>query len=442
MMPDIIYKAAEPINRQIGTLANGIRVISHNTIGQAVHVGLYVQGGSSFPQVPELAGVSQIISQMFLKRSEVKSYARNVRESEQIGTTLSSQCMRESISYGADSLKQVAPYAFRILREGTLEAAYAVDEVEEAKQTCLTTLRTMQPETAIVEALHLVAYDHQGLGLPMFGTTRSIQNVTSDLLHDVHAKLFCGKNMVVAAAGLDHATAMKVADNEFGHLAAGEPVGLPYSPYVGGDFRHNNEELGSTTVAISLKGPGWKNEKDITTACALVYLLGGGASFSEGGPGKGMYSKLYQEVLSGNSDVVACNAFNHMYYESSLFGITGVVVDEYHAKELAVTIADQLRKMQQVTEEQISRAKNGLIASIYMNLESRFCLNDDVCRQHLMTGTYRDADSLAASIRKLTAADFTKVAQQMLKEQPSVAVIGSASRVPRYEKLASIISGR
>lgn len=33
-------------------------------------------------------------------------------------------------------------------------------------------------------------------------------------------------------------------------------------------------------------------------ACVLNILMGGGGSFSAGGPGKGMYSRLYTNVLN------------------------------------------------------------------------------------------------------------------------------------------------
>lgn len=32
--------------------------------------------------------------------------------------------------------------------------------------------------------------------------------------------------------------------------------------------------------------------------CVLNTMMGGGASFSAGGPGKGMYTRLYQNILN------------------------------------------------------------------------------------------------------------------------------------------------
>ena len=37
---------------------------------------------------------------------------------------------------------------------------------------------------------------------------------------------------------------------------------------------------------------------DFVTTCVLSTLMGGGGSFSAGGPGKGMYSRLYTNVLN------------------------------------------------------------------------------------------------------------------------------------------------
>jgi mitochondrial-processing peptidase subunit alpha len=41
---------------------------------------------------------------------------------------------------------------------------------------------------------------------------------------------------------------------------------------------------------------GWK-DKDIYAINVLQVMLGGGDSFSAGGPGKGIYSRLYATVL-------------------------------------------------------------------------------------------------------------------------------------------------
>ena len=53
----------------------------------------------------------------------------------------------------------------------------------------------------------------------------------------------------------------------------------------------------------------------------MQILLGGGGSFSAGGPGKGMYSRLYTNILNQHGEIDHCASFHHIYSDSSLFGL-------------------------------------------------------------------------------------------------------------------------
>lgn len=52
-------------------------------------------------------------------------------------------------------------------------------------------------------------------------------------------------------------------------------------------------------------------------------LMGGGGSFSAGGPGKGMYSQLYLNVLNQYHWVYHAQALNHPYSDTGLFCMFG-----------------------------------------------------------------------------------------------------------------------
>lgn len=50
-------------------------------------------------------------------------------------------------------------------------------------------------------------------------------------------------------------------------------------------------------VVIGLEGCSHK-DPDFVAMCVLNMMMGGGGSFSAGGPGKGMYTRLYTNVLN------------------------------------------------------------------------------------------------------------------------------------------------
>ena len=51
--------------------------------------------------------------------------------------------------------------------------------------------------------------------------------------------------------------------------------------------------------------------------------MGGGGSFSAGGPGKGMYTQLYLNVLTTYHWVYSALAQNHAYSDTGIFCIEG-----------------------------------------------------------------------------------------------------------------------
>lgn len=50
-------------------------------------------------------------------------------------------------------------------------------------------------------------------------------------------------------------------------------------------------------VGIGFESCSYTDPKFVS-ACVLHSLLGGGGSFSAGGPGKGMYTRLYLNILN------------------------------------------------------------------------------------------------------------------------------------------------
>ncbi len=68
-------------------------------------------------------------------------------------------------------------------------------------------------------------------------------------------------------------------------------------------------------LSFEYKG-GWRDVKGAVVMTVLTFLLGGGSSFSSGGPGKGMHSRLYTRVLNQHHWVHSCSAFSSTFNSS------------------------------------------------------------------------------------------------------------------------------
>jgi len=190
-----------------------------------------------------------------------------------------------------------------------------------------------------------------------------------------------------------------------------------------------------THFAIAFQGCGWKDTALVPT-CVLNTMMGGGASFSAGGPGKGMYTRLYQNILNRHGYVQAASVFNAFYNDTGLFGIYGAAPADGMG-QLVAAVCDELKKMQgAISDVELARAKNQLKSSLLMNLESRPILFEDIGRQVLTYGARTPPETLVAQIEAVTAADLNAVAAKMLKTAPSVIVHGDTTSVPRYDLIA------
>ena len=59
----------------------------------------------------------------------------------------------------------------------------------------------------------------------------------------------------------------------------------------------------------------------LVPTCVLQQLLGGGSSFSAGGPGKGMYTRLYREVLNQHHWVESAESFVSIHETTGMLGV-------------------------------------------------------------------------------------------------------------------------
>ncbi|KIW64489.1 hypothetical protein PV04_09418 [Phialophora macrospora] len=170
-------------------------------------------------------------------------------------------------------------------------------------------------------------------------------------------------------------------------------------------------------VHIAFEGLPISSE-DIYAQATLQTLLGGGGSFSAGGPGKGMYSRLYTNVLNQHGWVESCVAFNHSYTDSGLFGIAGAcepgrvghMVDVICRELQALTLESGFSSLNLA---EVNRAKNQLRFSLLMNLESRLVELEDLGRQVQVHGRKVGVKEMCEKIDALTVDDLRRVATQI-----------------------------
>jgi len=176
----------------------------------------------------------------------------------------------------------------------------------------------------------------------------------------------------------------------------------------------------------------------------LCRLLGGGSSFSTGGPGKGMYSRLYTQVLNQYSWIQSCECFYSWYSDIGLFGVHSTCDPKYAPKMLHEVIKHLLLTLVDIEEQELQRAKNLLKSSIFYNLEGRSVLVDDIGRQVLTLGKRITAEEHCKLIDACNIESIVAAAKRMFKTKPIFIAYGdknALTQMPNHEELHTYIVG-
>ena len=248
------------------------------------------------------------------------------------------------------------------------------------------------------------------------------------------------KDIVIAGAGIGHAELVDLAKFHFGGLHQSTPERSVVSIYRGGECKLNiptNDDM--TRIGVAVNVGGWHSD-DLVPGCVLQTLLGGGNAFSAGGPGKGMYSRLYRQVLNRYYWANSSEAFTLFHVESGLFGISGSSTKGDKCRDAMRVFTEHLLKLavDPVSDEELDRARNMLKNNVLMQLESLLVLFEDMARQVQFYGFCEDNAAVTAKIDAVTKEDVQQLMIRALQKPPSLAAVGTdVNFVPSYNEVKS-----
>lgn len=420
------------------TLPNGLRVVSEETYRASSSLGLFVDAGSRY-ETDANNGISHLLEHMAFKTTQNRSSLRVVRDVEDMGGNVGAASAREYMVFTADVLRSNLDKATELVAETALKPKFTQWDIDDQRKIIRYELEEMEKnaQAMVTEMIFQAAYtDSSPLGRPLYMPRRNIDKIGSEELFAFTNEHFHVNRMILAAAGVEHAELVELAKKYFGSAKTGNAAkAVPTTKYVGGEQRLRAESP-QTQVAICFDVGGWKTD-NLLAVCVLHMMLGGGSSFSPGGPGKGMYSRLYTNLLNQHHWIESATAFNSLHNDVGLLGIYGTCAPKDAGKLVDVMASELIDIAGKVpTEEETMRAKNQLKSSIVMNLDTTQILMEDIGRQFLVYGKREDPMSLCARIDKVTPQEVQKAAAAAISTPLTLAAFGDVSAVPSYDTIS------
>lgn len=398
-------------------------------------------------------GVTHMMEHLSFKSTATRSHATFVRDLERIGGAVSASSGREQLIFSIDLLRDFLDQGLELLADSILHPALVDSEIESIRNIMAIEIEAMEenPQGMVHERMHEAAYGpNSPLGRTALAPVDRIANLDTNVVKAFLSKYFVASRMVLAASGVEHERLVALANKYFKDLPKSSSteksddtkhpeMTTSRAIYQGGEVIMNHPDSIMSYAALAFDTASW-HEDDLVPICVLQTLLGGGDSFSAGGPGKGMYSRLYTSVLNRYHWVESASAFTSIHADAGLIGIYGAATPE-HTHNLVAILCNQFVNIatQRVSALELSRAKNQLKSSLLMNLESRMILNDDIGRQLITYGKRESPESLCLKIDAITDKDLLRVARKALDSKPSVVFYGDASKFPSYDQVQRAI---
>ncbi|XP_043726134.1 mitochondrial-processing peptidase subunit alpha-like [Telopea speciosissima] len=434
-LPDYV----EPGKTKITTLTNGVRIASETSANPAASIGLYVDCGSIY-ETPISLGATHLLERMAFKSTMNRSHLRIVREVEAIGGNVMALASREQMGYTYDALKTYVPEMVELLIDSVRNPVFLDWEINEQLQKVKAEISEISnnPQGLLLEAIHSAGYSG-ALANPLLAPESAVNRLNSTILEEFVAENYTAPRMVLVASGVEHEELLSFAEPLLSDLPKVPRPEEPKSVYVGGDYRRQADSE-KTHVALAFEVPGgWHKEKEAMTLTVLQMLMGGGGSFSAGGPGKGMYSRLYLRVLNEYQQVESFSAFNSIYNDTGIFGIHATTGSEFVSKAVDLAARELLAVATpgQVDQTQLDRAKATTKSAVLMNLESRSVASEDMGRQILTYGERKPVGHFLKAVEEVTLKDITSIAQKIVSSPLTMASWGDVINVPSYDSVSS-----
>lgn len=404
-------------------LPNGLIVLTERMEHlRSVAMGVWVKSGSRY-EAAEINGISHFVEHMLFKGTRSRSAQHIAREMDAIGGNLDAFTGKETICFSVKALSNHVPIALDVLSDLVLNPVFADVDVERERGVILEEIKIDEdnPDVLVHEIFTQNFWKDQPLGKPILGTTKTVSGMQQDTLFGYHTDRFRAGNMVFSAAGnLEHDAFVAAVAEKFNPLPAGSVKVDFGAPQVSAPIiLRNKRSLEQVQICLGVPSPPITDENRYATLI-LNTVLGGGMSsrlFQTIREERGMAYSIYSD-LSPYSDTGSLCVFAGTSADKTLQMIDLVMAEFRNLKET------------QLTEEELTRAKEQVKGNILLGLESSGSRMSNLARQEMYFNHFFSVEEVLERLDAVTADQVQTMAQKLfIADRIAVTLLGRLDRI-------------
>ncbi len=407
-------------------LKNGFRIVSEHMPGlQSAAIGIWVTAGGRHERI-EQNGIAHFLEHMAFKGTERRSALQIAEAIEDVGGYINAYTSREVTAYYARVLKDDVALAMDVIGDIVLNPVFDPREIEVERGVILQEIGQAYdtPDDVIFDWLQEQSYHDQPLGRTILGPTERVSAFSREDLSGFVAEHYGPEQMILSAAGaVDHDALMKMAEEMFGHLQPRKGLIPEAARFTGGEARQE-KELEQAHFALALESPGYRDDA-IYTAQIYSTALGGGMS-----------SRLFQEVRETRGLCYTIFAQTGAYADTGTTTIYAGTSADQVAELATITIDEMKRAAEDMSPEEVARARAQMKAGMLMGLESPSNRAERLARLVQIWGRVPSLEDTVAKIDAVSTEDVRAFAEKMAVQAPAaLALYGPVSGAPLLAEL-------
>ncbi len=412
---------------QTTTLSNGFRIVTENMPGlKSATLGVWVGAGARNERV-EQNGIAHFLEHMAFKGTQSRNALQIAEAIEDVGGFINAYTSREMTAYYVRVLENDVMMAADVISDIILNSIFDAKEVEIERGVILQEIGQSldTPDDVIFDWLQEVSYPDQPLGRTILGPAERVGAFTNADLRAFVDEFYVPEEMILAAAGaVDHDALVKFAEGTFGSMAKRGFAAPVLGRFSGGEHRVI-KELEQAHFSLALEAIGYR-DPDIYTAQIHSVALGGGMS-----------SRLFQEIREKRG---LCYS---IYAQTGAFADTGMLTiysgtSGADIRDLTNVTVDELRRSaDDMSEEEVARARAQMKAGMLMGLESASSRCERLARMTAIWDRVPPLDEIIGKIDAVTVQGVKDYAAALCsRNKPALALYGPVADAPLAEEVA------
>ncbi len=283
-------------------------------------------------------------------------------------------------------------YADIVRRPQFLNIEYSTDDFEAQRQLALQALDSLEDAPARKMFVQLRrAYFPDNYGRSPLGTRDGLNALTLDDLRQDHARRFLPQGAILAVAGgINFDKIVGRVEELFGDWNGAPPTLAKPQPIEKPVVQHIAQDTSQQQIGVAYAGVP-SDDAFFYDSRIVVSVLSGG-----------MGARLFTEVREKRGLVYSVSA-SAASLRGCGFNLAYAGTTPERSQETLDVLLNELRRMKDgVSEEEVERAKIGMLSSLIMQEESSRARTGAIARDQFVLGRVRTLDEVTDAINKVT----------------------------------------